>query len=78
LNSPTDGDVGSILAWGFPPYTGGIFSYIDMVGVATFVKELDEFAAQYGDRFKATDRLREMAKNGETFFGVKKEEAVLA
>jgi 3-hydroxyacyl-CoA dehydrogenase/enoyl-CoA hydratase/3-hydroxybutyryl-CoA epimerase len=78
LNSPTDGDIGSILAWGFAPYTGGIFSYIDMVGVATFVKELDEFAAKYGERFKATDRLREMAKNGESFFGVKKSEAVLA
>jgi 3-hydroxyacyl-CoA dehydrogenase / enoyl-CoA hydratase / 3-hydroxybutyryl-CoA epimerase len=77
LNSPTDGDVGSILAWGFPPYTGGIFSYIDMVGVATFVKELDEFAAQYGERFKANDRLRAMAKNGESFFGVKKEEVIL-
>lgn len=78
LRNPTDGDVGSILAWGFPPYTGGVFSYIDMVGVATFVKELDEFTAQYGDRFKPTDKLREMAAHNESFFSVKKEEAVEA
>lgn len=70
LRNPTDGDVGSILAWGFPPYTGGIFSYIDMIGVDTFVKELDELAAKYGERFQPTDKLREMAKNGETFHGV--------
>ncbi len=67
LNNPTDGDIGSILAWGFPAYTGGIFSYIDMVGVATFVKELDELAEKHGDRFKPTERLREMAANGEFF-----------
>lgn len=70
LRNPTDGDIGSILAWGFPPYTGGIFSYIDMVGVATFVKELDELADVNGERFRPTAKLREMAQKGETFFGV--------
>lgn len=78
LRNPTDGDVGSILAWGFPPYTGGIFSYVDMVGVAKFVAELDELAAKYGERFQPTDRLREMAKNGETFHGVKQTAAATA
>ncbi|HAI75301.1 MAG TPA: 3-hydroxyacyl-CoA dehydrogenase, partial [Microscillaceae bacterium] len=76
VKNPTDADVGSILAWGFPPYTGGVLSYIDMIGVARFVKELDELAAKYGDRFAPTDKLREMAKNGETFHGAKKLEAV--
>ncbi|NJL15589.1 MAG: 3-hydroxyacyl-CoA dehydrogenase [Microscillaceae bacterium] len=76
LRNATDGDIGSILAWGFPPYTGGIFSYVDMVGLATFVKELDELADQHGERFRPTERLREMAANGESFHGVK--EAALA
>ncbi|TAF63274.1 MAG: 3-hydroxyacyl-CoA dehydrogenase [Cytophagales bacterium] len=65
-----DADIGSILAWGFPPYTGGVLSYIDMIGLAAFVKELDELAAKHGERFKPTERLREMAKNGETFHQV--------
>jgi 3-hydroxyacyl-CoA dehydrogenase/enoyl-CoA hydratase/3-hydroxybutyryl-CoA epimerase len=69
LHNPTDGDIGSILAWGFPPYAGGIFSYIDMVGVATFVQELDGLADAHGERFRPTAKLREMAKNGESYFG---------
>ena len=69
LTNPTDGDIGSILAWGFPPYTGGVFSYIDGLGVAAFVADLDQLTAQHGDRFCPTDRLRNMAQTGETFFG---------
>jgi 3-hydroxyacyl-CoA dehydrogenase/enoyl-CoA hydratase/3-hydroxybutyryl-CoA epimerase len=68
LRNPTDGDVGSILAWGFAPYTGGAFSYVDAVGIEQFVKDCDELAAQYGARFQVSDKLREMAAKGETFF----------
>jgi 3-hydroxyacyl-CoA dehydrogenase/enoyl-CoA hydratase/3-hydroxybutyryl-CoA epimerase len=68
LKSATDGDIGSILAWGFAPYTGGIFSYIDAIGVANFVKELDELADAHGERFRPTAKLREMAKEGKKFF----------
>ena len=76
LNNATDGDIGSILAWGFPPYTGGVFSYIDMVGVDTFVQELDELAAKYGERFAPTEGLRKMAANGETYHGKPKAAAM--
>jgi len=68
LRNATDGDIGSILAWGFAPYSGGIFSYIDMVGVGKFVKELDELADAHGERFRPTTRLRDMASKGEKFF----------
>ncbi len=68
LKNATDGDIGSILAWGFAPYTGGIFSYIDAIGLATFVKELDELANAHGERFRPTQKLREMAEGGKTFF----------
>ncbi|MDX2305960.1 MAG: 3-hydroxyacyl-CoA dehydrogenase NAD-binding domain-containing protein [Microscillaceae bacterium] len=78
LNSATDGDIGSILAWGFPPYTGGVFSYIDMIGVDTFVKELDELTAQYGSRFQATEGLRKIAANGESYHGARAKTEVAA
>ena len=68
LRNPTDGDIGSILAWGFAPYSGGIFSYIDMVGIAQFVADLDLLSAKHGKRFEPTARLREMASKGETYF----------
>jgi 3-hydroxyacyl-CoA dehydrogenase/enoyl-CoA hydratase/3-hydroxybutyryl-CoA epimerase len=69
LTSARDADIGSILGWGFAPYTGGTASLIDGVGVKKFVEECDALAAKYGDRFKPNALLREMAEKGETFYG---------
>jgi 3-hydroxyacyl-CoA dehydrogenase/enoyl-CoA hydratase/3-hydroxybutyryl-CoA epimerase len=69
ITDPRDADVGSILGWGFAPYTGGAVSLIDGLGVAQFVAECDRLAQRYGDRFKPNALLREMAANGETFYG---------
>ncbi|MCS6821790.1 MAG: 3-hydroxyacyl-CoA dehydrogenase NAD-binding domain-containing protein [Microscillaceae bacterium] len=68
LRTVEDADVGSILAWGFPAYTGGTLSYIEMIGLEQFVKDCDELADKYGERFRPTEKLREMAKNGELFY----------
>jgi len=69
LTSARDADIGSILGWGFAPYTGGTASLIDGVGVKKFVEECDALAAKYGDRFKPNALLCEMAEKGETFYG---------
>lgn len=69
VEDPREADVGSILGWGFAPYTGGVLSFIDTVGVANFVTRADELAAKYGDPFKVPDLLREMAQKGESFYG---------
>lgn len=68
LNTPTDGDVGSLTGFGFPPYTGGVFSYIDYVGIREFVEECDDFASCYGPRFIVPESLREMAVDNKTFY----------
>lgn len=68
LRKPEDADIGSILGWGFPAYTGGVISYIEFVGIAQFVEECDALAAQFGDRFSPTENLRKMAVDGEGFF----------
>ena len=34
VTDPREADVGSILAFGFAPYTGGTLSYIDGIGAA--------------------------------------------
>ncbi len=69
VQDPREADVGSILGWGFAPYTGGALSYIDTIGAANFVKRADELAKQSGDAYAVPGLLREMAKNGETFYG---------
>jgi 3-hydroxyacyl-CoA dehydrogenase/enoyl-CoA hydratase/3-hydroxybutyryl-CoA epimerase len=63
-----DADVGSILAWGFAPWTGGPLSLIDRVGVASFVAQCDAFAQRYGKRYSPPQLLRDMAAKGETFY----------
>ncbi|WP_019988972.1 3-hydroxyacyl-CoA dehydrogenase NAD-binding domain-containing protein [Rudanella lutea] len=62
-----DADLGSILAWGFPAYTGGALSFVDFVGVKTFVETADRLADTYGERFRPTDTLRAMSARGEGF-----------
>ncbi len=63
-----DGDVGVVMAVGFPAFTGGPFTYIDNYGLKRFVREADELAARYGGRFEPPRLLRDMAEGGETFY----------
>ncbi|MGD2131337.1 MAG: 3-hydroxyacyl-CoA dehydrogenase NAD-binding domain-containing protein [Maricaulaceae bacterium] len=66
---PREADVGSILAWGFAPYTGGVLSFIDTIGAKAFVERADQLAEAYGKPFQVPELLRDMAKKGETFYG---------
>lgn len=62
LRSVVDGDIGSVLGWGFPIYTGGGLSYIDYTGMDKFIAECDNFTKLYGDRFTVPDSLRNLAR----------------
>ncbi|QHV94271.1 3-hydroxyacyl-CoA dehydrogenase NAD-binding domain-containing protein [Spirosoma endbachense] len=65
VRTKLDADLGSILAWGFPAYTGGALSFVDFVGIDTFIKTCDRLAEQYGERFRPTAKLRERAEQQE-------------
>jgi 3-hydroxyacyl-CoA dehydrogenase/enoyl-CoA hydratase/3-hydroxybutyryl-CoA epimerase len=69
LTDVREADVGSILGFGFPPFTGGTLSYIDFMGAKAFVERLNRLARIHGPRFKPNRLLRDLAKNGETFYG---------
>jgi 3-hydroxyacyl-CoA dehydrogenase / enoyl-CoA hydratase / 3-hydroxybutyryl-CoA epimerase len=64
-----EADVGSILGFGFAPFTGGTISYIDGMGVKTFVQMCNDLAKACGERFKPSKLLIDMANKGETFYG---------
>ncbi|MGB1217339.1 MAG: 3-hydroxyacyl-CoA dehydrogenase NAD-binding domain-containing protein, partial [Saprospiraceae bacterium] len=66
LRSVSDGDIGSVLGWGFPIYTGGALSYIDYVGMDTFIADCDEFTEKFGERFAVPQSLRDLAKEGKS------------
>jgi len=65
---PREADVGSILAFGFAPYTGGALSYIDGMGAKKFVKLAKDLQKKYGKQFKAPKLLVDMAEKGEIFY----------
>jgi 3-hydroxyacyl-CoA dehydrogenase/enoyl-CoA hydratase/3-hydroxybutyryl-CoA epimerase len=63
-----EADVGSILGFGFAPFTGGTISYIDGMGTKAFVALCNKLAKLHGDRFKPSKLLLDLAKKGETFY----------
>lgn len=69
LTSGVDGDLGSILGWGFPAYTGGAMSFIDMIGVREFVEVCKRLAVEAGPRFEPCELLLEMARTGRRVYG---------
>jgi 3-hydroxyacyl-CoA dehydrogenase / enoyl-CoA hydratase / 3-hydroxybutyryl-CoA epimerase len=68
VTDPREADVGSILGFGFAPYTGGALSYIDGMGAKAFVDLAKALQKHHGDRFKPGRMLMRMAKDGETFY----------
>ena len=64
-----EADVGSILGFGYAPFTGGTISYIDGMGTKAFVELCKELAKHYGSRFKPGRLLRDLSSTGETFYG---------
>lgn len=69
LTDIREGDVGAILGWGFAPWSGGPFSWLDMLGAAKAVEIADGLAERHGERFASPQLLRDMAAKGETFYG---------
>jgi 3-hydroxyacyl-CoA dehydrogenase/enoyl-CoA hydratase/3-hydroxybutyryl-CoA epimerase len=67
VTTAAEADLGSILGWGFPAWTGGTLSYIDTIGIVAFVAECDRLAKRHGKRFKPSKWLRERAERGEAF-----------
>jgi 3-hydroxyacyl-CoA dehydrogenase/enoyl-CoA hydratase/3-hydroxybutyryl-CoA epimerase len=68
LTDVREADVGSILGFGYAPYSGGTLSYIDMMGTKKFVALCEKLSAKYGERFKPNKQLVEMAAKGESFY----------
>ena len=69
LTDIREGDVGAILGWGFAPWSGGPFSWLDIIGAGRAVEICRGLSAQFGPRFHAPKLLREIAEKGETFYG---------
>ena len=69
LEDIREGDVGAILGWGFAPWSGGPFSWLDIVGSEWAAETCDALSDAHGARFACPDLLRDMAAKGQSFYG---------
>ena len=68
LEDIREGDVGAILAWGFAPWSGGPFAWLDIIGTPYAAERCDQLAEKFGPRFAAPALLREMADKTQGFY----------
>ena len=65
--SPAEADMALLYGVGFPPFRGGIFRYVDTIGLANFVAEADKYA-DLGEIYQVTEKTRQMAQEGQSFY----------
>jgi 3-hydroxyacyl-CoA dehydrogenase/enoyl-CoA hydratase/3-hydroxybutyryl-CoA epimerase len=68
LRSPRDGDVGAVFGIGFPPFRGGPFRYVDSVGAAEVVEELEQLNGRFPGRFAPAQLLLDHARSRKRFY----------
>ncbi len=77
IESAAAANIGSIMGIGFPPNTGGAAQYMTgyqdptdpdgPIGLSVFVERADELADRYGERFRPSAYLRDLAEQGGSF-----------
>jgi 3-hydroxyacyl-CoA dehydrogenase/enoyl-CoA hydratase/3-hydroxybutyryl-CoA epimerase len=68
LTDVREADVGSILGFGFAPFSGGTLSWIDMMGTKRFVDRCGQLEKKYGPRFAPNNLLVDLAAHDEGFY----------
>jgi 3-hydroxyacyl-CoA dehydrogenase / enoyl-CoA hydratase / 3-hydroxybutyryl-CoA epimerase len=68
LRSARDGDVGAVFGIGFPPFRGGPFRYVDSLGAARVVDDLEQLNGRFPGRFAPSALLVEHARGQKRFY----------
>ncbi len=68
LEDIREGDVGAVLGWGFIPWSGGPFGYLDIIGAKVAVAKGEVLAAKHGKQFEPPQKLRDFAQNDGKFY----------
>ncbi|CCO48801.1 Fatty acid oxidation complex subunit alpha (Includes: Enoyl-CoA hydratase/Delta(3)-cis-Delta(2)-trans-enoyl-CoA isomerase/3-hydroxybutyryl-CoA epimerase; 3-hydroxyacyl-CoA dehydrogenase) [Vibrio nigripulchritudo SOn1] len=67
IASPQEADMALVYGLGFPPFRGGVFRYLDSIGIAEFVAMAKPYAA-LGAMYQPPQMLIDMAERGESFY----------
>ncbi len=65
--SAAEADMALVYGLGFPPFRGGVFRYLDQMGLANYVAMADGLR-ELGPLYEVTDKLRSMAAAQQTFY----------
>ncbi|MGF1701907.1 fatty acid oxidation complex subunit alpha FadB [Photobacterium makurazakiensis] len=67
IASPADADMALVYGLGFPPFRGGVFRYLDTLGLKNYVALADSLA-HLGAIYQVPTGLREKAEKSETYY----------
>lgn len=67
VDSASEADMALLYGIGFPPFRGGIFRWIETIGLANFVEMADKYA-HLGPIYQVSDGVRQMAADGKSYF----------
>ncbi|MEH0667728.1 fatty acid oxidation complex subunit alpha FadB [Vibrio scophthalmi] len=75
IASPQEADMALVYGLGFPPFRGGVFRYLDSVGIAEFVAMAQQYS-DLGAMYQVPKLLKTMAEKGETFYGQQQQSSI--
>lgn len=67
VGSAAEADMALLYGLGFPPFRGGVFRWIETMGLDKFVELADKYA-HLGAIYQVTDGVRKMAADGKSYF----------
>lgn len=67
IATPQEADMALVYGLGFPPFRGGVFRYLDSVGIGNFV-EMAKSYQDLGAMYQVPQLLLDMAAKGESFY----------
>jgi 3-hydroxyacyl-CoA dehydrogenase/enoyl-CoA hydratase/3-hydroxybutyryl-CoA epimerase/enoyl-CoA isomerase len=67
VDSAAEADMALVYGVGFPPFRGGVFRWLDSIGMQAFVEMSDKYK-HLGGLYEATATQREMAASGATYY----------
>ena len=67
VDTPNEADMALIFGIGFPPFLGGALHYADLLGLDKVCEMADKYA-HLGKLYEPTQKMREMAASGATYY----------
>lgn len=67
IASPQEADMALVYGLGFPPFRGGVFRYLDSIGIQNYVQMAEQYQ-ELGALYHVPQMLKDMAESGESFY----------